>query len=63
MVDRTLAQRLDPKATWDELVLPDEEMNMLHQLADQVGQRGKVYEEWGGVRWQLRYACQHILKS
>jgi hypothetical protein len=43
----TLAQRLDPKATWDELVLPDEEINMLHQLADQVGQRGKVYEEWG----------------
>ena len=42
-----LAQRLDPKATWNDLVLPDEEMNMLHQLAEQVGQRSKVYEDWG----------------
>jgi len=42
-----LAQRLDPRVTWDDLVLPDEEMNMLHQLADQMAQRGKVYEEWG----------------
>jgi hypothetical protein len=43
----TLAQRLDPKVTWNDLVLPDEEMDMLHQLADQMSQRGKVYEEWG----------------
>ena len=42
-----LAQRLDLKATWDDLVLPAEEMGMLHQIADQVGQRSKVYEEWG----------------
>ncbi|GAC1341950.1 MAG: ATP-binding protein [Ktedonobacteraceae bacterium] len=43
----TLAQRLDPKVNWDDLVLPPEEMDMLHQLADQMGQRSKVYEEWG----------------
>lgn len=42
-----LAQRLDSRATWNDFVLPDEEMNMLHQLADQVGQRSKVYEDWG----------------
>ena len=42
-----LAQRLDLKATWDDLVLPPEETGMLHQIADQVAQRGKVYEEWG----------------
>ena len=42
-----LAQRLEPKATWDDLVLPDEEMKILHQIADQVGQRYRVYEEWG----------------
>jgi hypothetical protein len=42
-----LAQRLDLKATWDDLVLPDEETKILHQIADQVGQRSKVYEEWG----------------
>ncbi len=42
-----LAQRLDLKATWDDLVLPAEETDMLHQIADQVAQRGKVYEKWG----------------
>jgi len=42
-----LAQRLYLKATWDDLVLLPEEMGMLHQIADQVAQRGKVYEAWG----------------
>jgi hypothetical protein len=42
-----LAQRLDPKATWNDLVLPDEATNILHQIADQVKQRHKVYETWG----------------
>jgi SpoVK/Ycf46/Vps4 family AAA+-type ATPase len=42
-----LAQRLDPKATWDDIVLPTEEMSLLHQIADQVSQRQKVYEDWG----------------
>ena len=42
-----LAQRLDPKATWDDLVLPDEQTVLLHQIAHQVGQRHTVYEEWG----------------
>ncbi len=42
-----LAQRLDPKATWDDLVLPDEATNILKQVADQVMQRNKVYETWG----------------
>jgi ATPase family associated with various cellular activities (AAA) len=42
-----LAQRLELKATWDDLVLPDEETKILHQIADQVGQRSKVYEKWG----------------
>src|SRR5207244_3600208 len=45
-----LAQRLDARATWDDLVLPDEEMSMLHQLAEQVWQRSTVYEEWGFAR-------------
>jgi ATP-dependent 26S proteasome regulatory subunit len=42
-----LAQRLEPKATWDDIVLLPAEMNLLHQIAAQVGQRNKVYEEWG----------------
>lgn len=42
-----LAQRLDPKATWDDLVLPAEQTTLLHQIAHQVGQRHTVYEDWG----------------
>lgn len=43
----TLAQRLDPKATWEDIVLPHEEMSVLHQITAQVAQRTKVYDEWG----------------
>ncbi|MEH2362944.1 ATP-binding protein [Nostoc sp.] len=43
----TLAQRLDPKATWDNIVLPAEETNLLHQIADQIRQRSLVYQQWG----------------
>lgn len=42
-----MAQRLDPRATWDDIVLPAPEMRLLRQIADQVGQRGTVYQEWG----------------
>ena len=43
----SLAQRLDPRATWDDLVLPPAELDLLRQLAAQVGQRSRVYEDWG----------------
>jgi len=42
-----LAQRLDPKATWEEIVLPEAIEELLRQIADQVRQRSKVYDEWG----------------
>lgn len=42
-----LAQRLDAKAKWADLVLPAQELSLLHQIAAQVNQRAKVYEEWG----------------
>jgi SpoVK/Ycf46/Vps4 family AAA+-type ATPase len=42
-----LAQRLDAKARWANLVLPRQEMNLLRQISAQVSQRAKVYEEWG----------------
>jgi len=43
----TLAQRIDPKATWDLLVLPEAELRLLRQVADQVRARARVYDEWG----------------
>ena len=42
-----LAQRLSPVATWDDIVLPDDERGLLLQLADQVPCRARVYDEWG----------------
>lgn len=42
-----LAQRLDAKATWDDLVLPDQEFRLLQQIGSQVRQRTTVYETWG----------------
>ncbi|MGK7872669.1 MAG: ATP-binding protein [Xenococcaceae cyanobacterium] len=42
-----LAQQIDIKATWDNLVLPKEEKMLLQHIANQVRQRGKVYEDWG----------------
>jgi hypothetical protein len=45
-----LAQRMDTKATWDDIVLPSEEMGLLGQIASQVKQRRQVYENWGFQR-------------
>ncbi|MEO0375320.1 MAG: ATP-binding protein [Cyanobacteria bacterium P01_A01_bin.17] len=42
-----LAQRLETKATWDDIVLPEEELNLLHQITEQVQQRNTVYQDWG----------------
>ncbi|MEL6763683.1 MAG: ATP-binding protein [Cyanobacteria bacterium J06607_6] len=42
-----LAQRLQAKATWNDLVLPPDETDLLHQIADQVRSRNIVYEAWG----------------
>jgi hypothetical protein len=42
-----LAQRIDPKATWDDIVLLPTESKLLHQIADQVGNRSQVYQDWG----------------
>lgn len=42
-----LAQRIDAKSTWQNLVLPKESLALLQQIVDQVDQRGKVYNDWG----------------
>ncbi len=42
-----LAQRLTPKAKWQDIVLPDVQRRLLHHIANQVRQRGTVYETWG----------------
>jgi hypothetical protein len=42
-----LAQRIEPSAAWDDLVLPDKQKQVLSQIAVHVRQRAKVYEAWG----------------
>lgn len=42
-----LADRLDARATWDQLVLPAAEVGLLRQVAAQVKSRARVYDEWG----------------
>ena len=42
-----LAQRIHSPATWDDLVLPPAQLQTLRDLAGQVRQRTKVYEQWG----------------
>ena len=42
-----LAQRLEPVATWDDLVLPPAEAELLHRIAAQVRHRDAVYDAWG----------------
>jgi hypothetical protein len=42
-----LAERLTPKLTWDDLVLPDEQMGLMHGVVGQVRERYRVYDEWG----------------
>jgi len=42
-----LAQRIQPMANWDDLVLPDIQIQTLHDVASQIRQRLKVYETWG----------------
>jgi hypothetical protein len=50
----SLAQRIVPKATWDDIVLPAPDIALLRQIADQVGQRSQVYQDWGFDRKMSR---------
>jgi AAA+ superfamily predicted ATPase len=42
-----LAQRIEPVATWDDLVLPAAQKDALRQIAAHLRQRIRVYEDWG----------------
>jgi len=42
-----LAQRIEPVATWRELVLPEESLALLHELTSHVRHRATVYQHWG----------------
>jgi ATPase family associated with various cellular activities (AAA) len=42
-----LAQRIDSLADWEDLVLPESQLQVLKDVALQVKHRAKVYDDWG----------------
>ncbi len=42
-----LAQRVQSGATWEDLILPEVQLALLHEIATQVRHRGQVYGGWG----------------
>src|SRR5207247_8344039 len=45
-----LAQRIEPSTAWQDLVLPEAQRRILHDVAIHVRQRSRVYEQWGFAR-------------
>jgi SpoVK/Ycf46/Vps4 family AAA+-type ATPase len=43
----SLAQRIEVRAGWESIVLPEATLETLHAIAAQVRQQGKVLERWG----------------
>ncbi|MDK3155480.1 AAA family ATPase [Kamptonema cortianum] len=42
-----LAQRIEATASWQDLVLPEQQRQILKDISAHVRQRAKVYEQWG----------------
>jgi hypothetical protein len=42
-----LAQKIEPRFTWSDLVLPATPLHMLHEMVNMIKSRRKVMEEWG----------------
>jgi len=42
-----LAQRIDPAATWDDLVLPEPQLLILKEIGVHLRGRARVYDAWG----------------
>lgn len=43
----SLTQRITAGATWDDIVLPQQQLHILRNMAAHVRQRHRVYDEWG----------------
>jgi hypothetical protein len=44
---RRLAQRIEAAASWDDLILPERQIEALSEIAVHLRQRSRVYETWG----------------
>jgi SpoVK/Ycf46/Vps4 family AAA+-type ATPase len=43
----TLAQKITPHYTWNDIVLPPDQMQQLREICNCVKHRARVYDEWG----------------
>lgn len=43
----TLAQKITPRYTWNDIVLPTDRLQQLREVCNAVQYRARVYEEWG----------------
>ena len=57
------AQRVTPKAGWADLVLGEQELRLLHDVANQVRNRWRVYQEWGFAETTSRGLGLSVLLS
>lgn len=46
----TLAERIEPVATWEDLVLPQLQRQILQDISSHVKNRARVYSDWGFER-------------
>jgi hypothetical protein len=56
-----LAQRIEPRAQWNELILPADQKNVLLTILAQVRQRSKVLELWGFAKSSSRGLGSNVL--
>ena len=49
-----LAQRIESNVTWEDLILPESELNILRELATHVRHKEKVYHHWGFAQKNAR---------
>jgi ATP-dependent 26S proteasome regulatory subunit len=43
----TLARKIEPRYIWEDIVLPDDQIALLHEIVDTVRRRPLVLDEWG----------------
>jgi ATP-dependent 26S proteasome regulatory subunit len=42
-----LARKIEPRYTWEDIILPKDQLGLLYEIVDTVHERPKVLEEWG----------------
>ncbi len=43
----SLARKISPRYVWDDIILPTDQLQLLHEIVDTIRRRPKVLDEWG----------------